>query len=274
MRKYEISCTIIIQALSQLKSMYKDDWEVLVGNCDSCLFLGGSDATSLEYISKKLGKETIRSVNNSRSYGRQGSHSLSYNKTGRELMTTDELGVMDNDNCVLFIRGLYPFFSTKYPLEKHPNYGRSGDGNKKFMYDVKERVWTGKAHTHVKPKESRAKRIYTDAQMADTREADRQHRQHSRAAQMRSARNRELLKPKPLHQEFPGIAKTPEQRTAEEVVQMEEILENLEVIEMNQMSEDQLMQYQIEMASMHFNPPPLEYYGTTSMVPDEERRDE
>ena len=270
MRKYEISCTIIIQALSQLKAMYKDDWEVLVGNCDSFLFLGGSDATTLEYVSKKLGKETIRSVNNSRSYGKQGSHSMSYNKAGRELLTTDELGVMDNENCVLFIRGLYPFFCTKYPLEKHPNYGLSGDGNKEYEFDVKKRLVTGR---HIGPdieKESRAKRVFTDAQMSDTREADRQHKQHSRKIQQRSACNRELLKPKPLPEEIPGIDVATEDRTPQQQAQMESALENLEFMEMNQMSEEQMMQYQADLAAMYFSPPPLEHYGTSSIVPEEE----
>lgn len=271
MRKYEISCTIIIQALSQLKSMYKDDWEVLVGNCDSCLFLGGADATSLEYISKKLGKETIRSVNNSRSYGKQGSHSMSYNKTGRELMTTDELAVMDNENCVLFIRGLYPFFGTKYPLEKHPNFDRSGDGNKKYMFDIKERIKTGQDNYQPQKEESKATMLFTGAQRADTREADRQHRQYSRAAQMRSARNRDLLKPKPLSEEIPGIAKLPHERTPEETAQMEEVIEKLEFMEMNEMTEDQMLQYQADIASMYFNPPSFEGYGTSSIVSEEER---
>lgn len=273
MRKYEISCTIIIQALSQLKSMYKDDWEVLVGNCDSCLFLGGSDATSLEYISKKLGKETIRAVNSSRSYGRSGSSSMSYNKTGRELMTTDELGVMDNENCVLFVRGLYPFFSVKYPLEKHPNYGRSGDGDKKYMYDVKERVQTGKNQHQPTFEEGAVTRVFTDAQRADTREAERQHRQYNRLPQTRSAHNRELLKTKPLAREFPGIAKPPQERTAEETAKMEEELGNLEFMEMNEMTEEQLMQYQLDIASMYFNPPSLEQYGTSNIVGDAERAD-
>lgn len=138
MRKYEISCTIILQALSQIKALYKDDWEVLVGNCDSLLFLGGSDKTTLEYISQTLGKETIRTVNTSRSKGKQGSFSTSYNKSGRELMTHSELRVMDNKNCVYLLRGLDPFFSVKYDLKKHPNYHLCGDGDKNKRYDVKK----------------------------------------------------------------------------------------------------------------------------------------
>lgn len=145
MRKYEISCSIILQALSQLKARYKDEWEVLIGNCDSFLFIGGSDETTLKYVSNKLGKETIRSINNSKSIGRSSSSSMSYNKDGRELMTQDELSTMDNENCVLFVRGEQPFFSRKYRLERHPNYKRSGDAKKELLYDVRERLHTGEA---------------------------------------------------------------------------------------------------------------------------------
>lgn len=142
MRKYEISCTIVVQALSQLKSMYKDDWEVLIGNCDTQLFLGGSDATTLEYISKKLGKETIRAKNTSRNFGRSGGSSTSLNQTGRELLQPDELARMHNDNCIVFLRGVLPFFSTKYDYPKHPNYHMTGDADKKYLFRVKSLVQT------------------------------------------------------------------------------------------------------------------------------------
>lgn len=217
MRKYEISCTIIIQALSQLKAMYKDDWEVLVGNCDSLLFLGGSDTTTLEYFSKLLGKETIRSINNSRSYGKQGSHSMSYNKTGRELMTPDELRVMDNRNCVLFIRGLYPFFSTKYALEKHPNYQLTGDASDDRLFDVRKSFRTGRSAT--KPRTiSRPMQITRDAERADSREAERQHRINTRPFQHRSARGKELGKIVPLEEEIPVLKQVqlPEEMTEEQ----------------------------------------------------------
>lgn len=137
MRKYEISCSIILQALSQLKARYKDEWEVLIGNCDSFLFIGGSDATTLKYVSDKLGAGTIDVVNSSRSQGRSSSSSRSTNKDKRELMTSDELATMDNENCVLFVRGEYPFFSKKYKLERHPNYKKSGDADKSKLYDVR-----------------------------------------------------------------------------------------------------------------------------------------
>lgn len=142
MRKYEISCTIVIQALSQLKALYKDEWDVLLGNCDTQLFLGGTDATTLEYISKKLGKETIRAKNTSRSYGRSGSSSVSLNQTGRELMQPDEIARMDNRNCIISIRGVLPFFAEKYDYPRHPNYHMTGDADKKKEFDVKKAVTT------------------------------------------------------------------------------------------------------------------------------------
>lgn len=218
MRKYEISCTIIIQALSQLKTMYKDEWEVIVGNCDSLLFLGGSDTTTLEYFSKLLGKETIRSINNSRSYGRQGSHSLSYNKTGRELMTPDELRVMDNNNCVLFIRGLYPFFTKKYVLESHPNYHLSGDASDDNMFNIQQSFHTGRSAE--KPRESsRAMRVVRDAERADTREADRQFRSNSRPVQRYSTKGKQLGAIQKLDDEFRSLGqiKDPSSPTQEEL---------------------------------------------------------
>lgn len=136
MRKYEISCTIILQALSQIKSAYKEEWEVIISNCDSFLFLGGTDKTTLEYISQTLGKETIRSMTTQQTKGRQGSYSMSYSKTGRDLLTTDELRVMDNKNCIYLLRGVPPFFTEKYNLLKHPNYSLCGDSDESMRYAV------------------------------------------------------------------------------------------------------------------------------------------
>lgn len=143
MRKYEISCSIILQALSQLKARYKDEWEVLIGNCDSFFFIGGKDETTLKYVSNMLGSGTIEVVNSSRSQGRSASNSRSQNKDKRELMTPDELAIMDNDNCILSIRGERPFFSRKYKLERHPNYKKSGDADKSKLFDVRQRLQTG-----------------------------------------------------------------------------------------------------------------------------------
>ena len=125
MRKFEISCTIVLQALSQIKSMYKDEWEILMANCDSLLYLGTNDETTNKYISAALGKETIRAINSSVSKGRQGSYSQSFNKTGRELMTPDELKKLDNNDCIYFLRGYDPFYDRKFVLEKHPNYTKT-----------------------------------------------------------------------------------------------------------------------------------------------------
>ena len=138
MRKYEISCTIVLQALSQLKALYRDDWEVIIANCDSLLFLGATDKTTLEYISAILGKQTIRSVNSSRSFGKQKGYTTNYNKTGRELATTTELRTMKNSSCVYFLRGLDPFFSTKFDPQSHPNYMKTGMGDDAKRYIVSD----------------------------------------------------------------------------------------------------------------------------------------
>ena len=135
MRKYEISCTIILQSLSQLKAMYKDEWEVLVDNCDSFLFLGCQGKTTLEYVNQKLGKATIRSKDSSRSFGSKGSRSESRKHEGRELMTVTEISGMPDNNCILFIRGMNPFYCTKFSLEKHKNYEYSADADEAFEYE-------------------------------------------------------------------------------------------------------------------------------------------
>ena len=134
MRKYEISCTIILQNLAQIKTQYKDDWESIVGNCDSFLFLGGQEYSTLEYISKELGKKTINTRSSGTSRGRQSSSSKNRQKQGRELMTPDEIMRMPEDECILLIRGLYPFYDKKYDYPKHKNYEFTGDADKKLRY--------------------------------------------------------------------------------------------------------------------------------------------
>lgn len=138
MRKYGISCSIILQNLAQLKTMYKDSWESITGNCDTFLFLGGQEQTTLEYVSKKLGKKTIITNGYSRSKGGQGSRSESENVKGRDLMTPDEISRMNNRNCILFIRGLRPFFSRKYDYPKHPNYKYTGDKDDKNLFEYRD----------------------------------------------------------------------------------------------------------------------------------------
>lgn len=127
MRSREISVTIIIQNISQLKEMYKDNWESLTGNCDTFLFLGGQEQSTLEYVSKKLGKATIDKRSQGTSKGRQGSRSENWDTLGRELMTPDEIGKMKGTKCLLFIRGFSPFFGDKYKLEEHPRYKQMGE---------------------------------------------------------------------------------------------------------------------------------------------------
>ncbi len=137
MRSMEISANVIIQNLSQLKKMYKDSWENVLGNCDSLLFLGGQEPTTLEHISKTLGKETIDTRSNNRTRGRNGSTSENDGILGRELMTVDELKIMKDNECILFVRGLYPFFCDKFVIEKHPNYKLLEDFDSQNAYLIK-----------------------------------------------------------------------------------------------------------------------------------------
>ncbi len=138
MRSMEISANVIIQNLSQLKKMYKDSWENVLGNCDSLLFLGGQEPTTLEHISKTLGKETIDTRSNNRTRGRNGSTSENDGILGRELMTVDELKIMKDNECILFVRGLYPFFCDKFVIEKHPNYKLLEDFDSQNAYLIKD----------------------------------------------------------------------------------------------------------------------------------------
>ena len=229
MRSYEISCTIIIQALSQLKAMYEKDWEVLVGNCDSFLFLGGSDATTLEYVSKKLGKETIRSQNTSRNYGsRGGGNSMSYNTTGRELMTPDEISRMPTGDCILFIRGLLPFYGKKYDYPKHPNYKYTGDADKKLNYFAAKHFFTARP-TGKRPSgfSEEKKRIRIMAEKADTRDSERwekMERAARRNPRMYSEKHKPLYEEKPLEE---GLIKDLAQQAITEkinVINMEDQL--------------------------------------------------
>lgn len=135
-RSRGISASIILQTKSQLKSLYKDNAETIEGNCDSLLFLGGKEKTTLKDISESLGKETIYMFNTSRSRGTQESYGVNYQKLGKELMSQDELSVMDNSQCILQIRGLHPFMSKKFDITKHKNYGKLFDSDKKNYFDV------------------------------------------------------------------------------------------------------------------------------------------
>ena len=135
-RSREISASIILQSQSQLKTIYRDAADTIVGNCDSTLFLGGKEKGTLKEISELLGKETIDSLSQSENRGAQTSHGLSYQKLGKELMTQDEIAVMDGGKCILQLRGVRPFFSDKYDLTKHPRYKYLSDADKKNVFDV------------------------------------------------------------------------------------------------------------------------------------------
>ena len=135
-RSREISASIILQSQSQLKTIYKDAADTIVGNCDVTLFLGGKEKSTLKEISELLGKETIDSLSQSENCGAQTSHGLSYQKLGKELMTQDEIAVMDGGKCILQLRGVRPFFSDKYDLTKHPRYKYLSDADKKNVFDV------------------------------------------------------------------------------------------------------------------------------------------
>ena len=135
-RSREISASIILQSQSQLKTIYKDAADTIVGNCDSTLFLGGKEKGTLKEISELLGKETIDSLSQSENRGAQTSHGLSYQKLGKELMTQDEIAVMDGSKCILQLRGVRPFFSDKFDITKHPRYKYLADADKKNTFDI------------------------------------------------------------------------------------------------------------------------------------------
>ena len=139
-RSREISASIILQSQSQLKAIYKDNADTITGNCDSFLFLGGKEKTTLKEVSEILGKETIDSFNTSETRGRELSHGLNYQKLGKELMTQDEIAVMDGGKCILQIRGVRSFFSDKYDITKHPNYKYLSDFDKKNTFDTERYI--------------------------------------------------------------------------------------------------------------------------------------
>ena len=139
-RSREISASIILQSQSQLKAMYKDSADTILGNCDTTLFLGGKEKTTLKEMSELLGKETIDLYNTSETRSNQRSFGLNYQKTGKQLMTEDEIAVMDGGKCILQIRGARPFFSDKYDITKHKNYRLLADENEKNRYKVEKEL--------------------------------------------------------------------------------------------------------------------------------------
>ena len=135
-RSREISACLILQTQSQLKALYKDNAETVIGNCDASLFLGGKEPTTLKALSEALGKETIDTYNTGESRGRETSHSLNYQKLGKSLLSVDELEVLDGGKCILQLRGVRPFLSSKYDITKHPHYKYLSDADPKNAFDV------------------------------------------------------------------------------------------------------------------------------------------
>ena len=146
-RSREISACLVLQAQSQLKALYKDNADTIIGNCDSAIFLGGKEPTTLKEISTALGKETIDTFNTGESRGREVSHSLNYQKLGKELMSIDELAVLDGGKCILQLRGVRPFLSDKYDITRHPNYKYLSDADPRNAFSIEKFL-----STKLKPK--------------------------------------------------------------------------------------------------------------------------
>ena len=162
-RSREISACLILQAQSQLKALYKDNADTIIGNMDSRLFLGGSEPTTLKELSTALGKETIDTFNTGESRGRETSHSLNYQKLGKELASVDELAVLDGGKCILQLRGVRPFLSEKYDITKHPNYKYLSDADRRNTFDIEKFLST---KLKVKPEET-----YDNYEVAVTEES-------------------------------------------------------------------------------------------------------
>jgi len=141
-RSREISACLVLQAQSQLKALYKDNADTIIGNMDSRIFLGGSEPTTLKELNQSLGKETIDTFNTGESRGREVSHSLNYQKLGKDLATIDELAVLDGGKCILQLRGVRPFMSNKFDITKHPNYKYLSDANPKNNFDIEKYLST------------------------------------------------------------------------------------------------------------------------------------
>jgi len=165
-RSREISLCLFLQAQSQLKALYKDHAETIMGNMDSVIFLGGREHTTVKELSEALGKETIAMQTDSRTRGQQESYGQNTQRLGKELMTIDELTTMDGSKCILQLRGLRPFFSPKYDLRKHPNFRFTAESDKRNTFDPSELTSTKLA---IKPED-----VYTvyDVEIPDTPDDD------------------------------------------------------------------------------------------------------
>ena len=141
-RSREISACLVLQAQSQLKALYKDNMDTIIGNCDASIFLGGKEKTTLEELVKTIGKESIDSFNTSETKGNSPSFGKNFQRLGRDLISMDELAVMDGSKCILQLRGVRPFMSAKYDITKHPNYKYLADYDKKNTFDVEKHLST------------------------------------------------------------------------------------------------------------------------------------
>ena len=141
-RSREISACLVLQAQSQLKALYKDNADTIIGNCDSSIFLGGKEPGTLKELNQALGKETIDTFNTGESRGREVSHNLNYQKLGKDLATIDELAVLDGGKCILQLRGVRPFLSDKYDITRHPNYKYLSDANPRNAFDIEKYLST------------------------------------------------------------------------------------------------------------------------------------
>ena len=163
-RSREISACLVLQAQSQLKALYKDNADTIIGNCDCSIFLGGKEPTTLKELSQALGKETIDTFNTGESRGREVSHSLNYQKLGKELASVDELAVLDGGKCILQLRGVRPFLSDKYDITRHPNYKYLSDYDKRNTFNIEKFI-----STELKPKPDEVYEVFeVDASEAST----------------------------------------------------------------------------------------------------------
>jgi type IV secretion system protein VirD4 len=164
-RSREISACLVLQAQSQLKALYKDNADTIIGNMDSAIFLGGKERTTLKELAETLGKETIDTYNTGESRGREVSHSLNYQKLGKELMSIDELAVLDGGKCILQLRGVRPFLSSKYDITQHPNYKYLSDADPRNAFSIEKYL-----STKLKPKPEEVFDVY-DIDLSGTDEA-------------------------------------------------------------------------------------------------------
>ena len=166
-RSREISACLVLQAQSQLKAIYKDNADTIVGNCDCSIFLSGKEPSTLKELSAALGKETVDTFNTGESRGREISHSLNYQKLGKALMEVDELAVLDGGKCILQLRGVRPFLSAKFDITQHPNYKYLADADKKNTFNI-ERFLS----TKLKPKPTEFYDVYEVEVSEDEREGE------------------------------------------------------------------------------------------------------